>query len=188
MSGQDILIKLVSPRLDDSGCAEQESRLTLTDAVLFETPFVFMNGHNDFCAVRQGAGKPADLSLAWRLCARVGLLHEPGVFLRPWRREFSRVFSGAKKKKVKPIPYDHLIYRFVFTKSRSFARSAAGEGGSHRGVCFYHDQLVATLVEEGLCWRVSRWESNCNKGAGTQSLRMGKKKVALNIAVYALTH
>jgi hypothetical protein len=92
----------------------------------------------------------------------------------------SRVFAGEA---VRPIPYDHLLYRSFYRMER--IRSANGgrdvqlEGLIHQG------DLVAVIGEDGLCCSFSM-NNSCNRGRGV--VPEDAKKIALNIAVYALTH
>src|SRR6202000_2658819 len=84
--------------------------LKLSDNGLFETPFLFMNGHNDFVL------SDAELENLRVYFSHGGFLLASGCcttprFPNPWRPEFSRIFPGEKVKK---IPYDHLIYRSFY--------------------------------------------------------------------------
>ena len=174
--GKD-LIALVS-RASTIQVREQKP-VKIADAALYETPFVFMNGHNDFVL------SDAELESLRVYLAHGGFVLGSGCCTNPafpaaWRREFSRIFPGEK---VKPIPYDHLIYR-AFYKIQSL-HSLGNSKEVHIEGLFYHDNLVGVLVEEGLCCSFAM-DNNCNKGSGLSP--EDGKKVALNIAVYALTH
>ncbi len=174
--GKD-LITLVS-RASTIQVREQKP-VKLADAALYETPFVFMNGHNDFVLT------DAELENLRVYLAHGGFVFSSGCCTNPafpaaWRREFSRLFPGEK---VKPIPYDHLIYR-SFYKIPSLKALGNGKEVHIEGL-FYHEQLVGALVEEGLCCSFAM-NNNCNKGQGISP--EDGKKIALNIAVYALTH
>lgn len=158
---------------------QDEQRVALTDPALFETPFLFMNGHNDF-----------QLSDVERDNLRVyfehgGFLFASGcctnpVFPRAWRRELARIFPGGR---VEELPYDHPIYRAFYTvdeiRCLHTNRREFIEALHHDG------RLVAVLVEEGLCCAFSA-DNNCNLGRGITP--EDGKKLALNIAVYAMTH
>jgi hypothetical protein len=101
-------------------------------------------------------------------------------FPRAWRRELSRIFPGEK---VKPIPYDHLIYRSFHKIDRvrclNEPRDIQLEG------LFYQGNLVAVMCEDGLCCAFSA-DNSCNRGKGISP--EDGQKLALNIAIYALTH
>jgi hypothetical protein len=174
--GQD-LIKLVSKASTIK--VQEERHLKLADPGLYETPFLFMNGHNDFVL------SEAELENLRSYLSHGGFVLASGCCTNPafpaaWRREFSRVFAGEK---VKSIPYDHLIYR-SFYKITSIR--AVGESREiHLEGLFYEGNLVAVLCEDGLCCAFAM-ENNCNRGAGVTP--EDGKKIALNIAVYALTH
>jgi hypothetical protein len=171
------LIRLVSRA--SSIHVQEEKKLKLADEGLFETPFLFMNGHNDFVL------SDAELENLRRYLSRGGFVFASGCCTNPefpaaWRREMSRIFPGEA---VRPIPYDHLLYRSFYRMEK--IRSANGnrdvllEGLLHQG------DLVAVLGEDGLCCSFSM-NNSCNRGRGVQP--DDAKKIALNIAVYALTH
>src|SRR5438045_2651671 len=109
--GQD-LMRLVSRA--STLKIQEERKVKLTDTDLFETPFIFMNGHNDFVL------SEAELENVRKYLAHGGFFFASGCCTNPnfpkaWRREFSRIFSGEK---VKAIPYDHLIYRSFYKIER----------------------------------------------------------------------
>jgi hypothetical protein len=174
--GQD-LMKLVSRA--STLRIQEERRIKLTDAELYETPFLFMNGHNDFVFTE------AELENLRKYLAHGGFFFASGCctnpdFPRAWRREFGRMFPGEK---VKPIPYDHLIYRSFYKIDRvrclNEPRDIQLEG------LFYQGNLVAVVCEDGLCCAFSA-NNTCNTGRGISPDE--GQKLTLNIAVYALTH
>src|SRR5258708_10431194 len=128
--GQD-LMRLVSRA--STLKIQEERKVNFTDAELFETPFVFMNGHNDFTLTE------AQLENVRKYLGHGGFIFASGCCTNPnfpkaWRREFSRVFSGEK---VKTIPYDHLIYRSFYKIERvrclNEARDIQLEGPFYQG-------------------------------------------------------
>ena len=158
---------------------QEERILKLTDAQLFETPFLFMNGHNDFVLTE------AELANLRKFLGHGGFIFASGCCTNPnfpkaWRREFSRIFPNEK---VKPIPYDHLIYRSFYKIDRvrclNESRDIQLEG------LFYEGNLVAVMCEDGLCCAFSA-DNTCNEGKGVSP--EDGQKLALNIAIYALTH
>lgn len=158
---------------------QEERKLDLADEGLFETPFVFMNGHNDFVL------SAAEIEHLKTYFTRGGFVFASGCctnppFPRAWRRELSRIFPGEA---VRPIPYDHLIYRSFYKMDR--IRSANGNRDIHLDGLFLQGDLVAVMGEDGLCCSFSM-DNSCNRGGGVQP--DDAKKMALNIAVYALTH
>lgn len=174
--GQD-LVKLVS-RTSTIHVQEQK-KLKLADDGLFETPFLFMNGHNDFVL------SEAELANLRKYLAHGGFVLASGCCTNPefpkaWRRELSRVFAGEAVRK---IPYDHLIYRSFYKLER--IRSANGNRDIYLEGLFHQGELVAAIAEDGLCCSFAMGNS-CNAGKGVNP--DDAKKVALNIAVYALTH
>jgi hypothetical protein len=158
---------------------QEERKVRLTDPELFETPFLFMNGHNDFVL----AG--TEVVNLKKYLSHGGFFFASGCCTNPdfpkaWRREFSRIFPDAQ---VKSIPYDHLIYRSFYKIGRvrclHESRDIQLEG------LFYQGNLVAVMCEDGLCCAFSA-NNTCNVGKGVSP--EDGQKLALNIAVYALTH
>jgi hypothetical protein len=156
-----------------------EKRVGLDDPELFETPFLFMNGHNDFVL------SDSELSNLRVYFEHGGFLFASGCCTNPafpaaWRREMARVFPGSQ---VERLPYGHAVYRAFYqvdeVRCLHDNRRVYVEGLMHDG------RLVAVLCEEGLCCAFSA-DNDCNLGRG-MSPEDGKK-LALNIAVYAMTH
>ncbi len=174
--GQD-LMKLVSRA--STLKVQEERKVRLTDPELFETPFLFMNGHNDFVLT------DAEIANLQKYLSHGGFFFASGCctnpnFPRAWRREFGRIFPNEK---VKPIPYDHLIYRSFYKIDRvrclNEPRDIQLEG------LFYQGNLVAVMCEDGLCCAFSA-NNTCNEGKGVSP--EDGQRLTLNIAVYALTH
>jgi len=158
---------------------QEERKLKLADEHLFETPFVFMNGHNDFVL------SAAEIENLKAYFTRGGFVFASGCCTNPafpaaWRREMSRLFPGES---VRAIPYDHLIYRSFYKMDR--IRSGNGNRDIHLEGLFFEGDLVAVMGEDGLCCSFSM-DNSCNRGGGVGP--DDAKKIALNIAVYALTH
>jgi len=158
---------------------QEERKVRLTDPDLFETPFLFMNGHNEFVLNEQELASLRKYLGHGGFMFASGCCNNPG-FPKAWRREFSRIFPDEK---VKPIPYDHLIYRSFYKIDRvrclHESRDVQLEG------VFYQGNLVAVMCEDGLCCAFSA-SNTCNPGKGVSP--EDSQKLALNIAVYALTH
>ena len=158
---------------------QEERKVRLTDPELFETPFLFMNGHNDFVLTEQELANLRKYLAHGGFFFASGCCTSPG-FPKAWRREFSRIFPTEK---VKPIPYDHLIYRSFYKIDRIHClhepRDIQLEG------LFYEGNLVAVMCADGLCCAFSA-NNTCNSGKGVSP--EDGQKLALNIAVYALTH
>ena len=174
--GQD-LMRLVSRA--STLKIQEERRVRLSDPELYETPFIFMNGHNDFTL------SPAEIENLKKYLSHGGFIFASGCCTNPnfptaWRREFNRIFGNEK---VKTIPYDHLIYRSFYRINRvrclNENRDIQLEG------LFYEGNLVAVMCEDGLCCAFSA-ANKCNVGKGVSP--EDGQKLALNIAVYALTH
>jgi len=174
--GQD-LMKLVSRA--STLKIQEERKVRLTDPDLYETPFLFMNGHNDFVFT------PSEIENLKKYFSHGGFFFSSGCCTNPnfpnaWRREFSRIFPNEK---VRPIPYDHLIYKSFYKIERvrclNESRDIQLEG------LFCEGNLVAVMCEDGLCCAFSA-KNSCNEGKGVSP--DDGQKLALNIAVYALTH
>lgn len=174
--GKD-LMKLVSKA--STLKIQDERRVKLTDPDLYETPFLFMNGHNDFKLT------DAEIENLRKYFSRGGFFFASGCCTNPqfptaWRREFSRLFPGEA---VKAIGYEHLIYRSFYKIERvrvlNENRDIKLEG------LFYQGNLVAVMCEDGLCCAFSE-DNRCNAGKGINP--DDGRKLTLNIAVYALTH
>lgn len=157
----------------------EERPLVLSDDGLFETPFLFMNGHYDFEL------SEAELENLRTYFRHGGFVFASGcctnpAFPKAWRREFSRVFPGET---VREIPYDHLIYRSFYKIER--VRSLSDHRDIHLEGLFLDGDLVAVLGEDGLCCAFAMG-GRCNIGEGVPP--EDAQKLSLNIAVYALTH
>jgi hypothetical protein len=174
--GQD-LVRLVARTSTIQ--VKEERRLNLSDDGLFETPFVFMNGHNDFILSEAELGNLRTYFFHGGFAFASGCCTNP-EFPAAWRRELSRVFPGESVRK---IPYDHLVYRSFYKMDR--IRSANGDRDIHLEGLFFQGDLVAVVGEDGLCCSFTMGNS-CNLGGGV--VPEDAKKVAVNIAVYALTH
>lgn len=174
--GQD-LMKLVSRA--SSIKVQEERRIKLSDAQLFETPFIFMNGHNDFVLSESELENLRKYLGHGGFVFGSGCCDNPG-FPKAWRREFSRIFTGER---VQTLTYDHLIYRSFYKLER--VRSDKDRHEIKLDGLIHEGNLVAVMCEDGLCCAFSA-DNNCNRGR-TVNIDDGKK-LALNIAVYALTH
>lgn len=174
--GQD-LMKLVSRASTIK--IQEERAVKLSDPLLFETPFLFMNGHNDFVL------NETELENMRKYLAHGGFVFASGCCTNPdfpkaWRREFGRIFSGAL---VKALPYDHLIYRSFYKIDR--VKCLDKPRDIQLEALFYEGNVVAVMCEDGLCCAFSA-KNTCNDGKGVSP--EDGQKLALNIAVYALTH
>src|SRR5438876_1985894 len=88
--GQD-LVKLVSRA--STLKVQEERKVKLTDPDLYETPFLFMNGHNDFVLTT------AELQNLRIYFSHGGFFFSSGCcnspdFPKAWRREFNRIFTN----------------------------------------------------------------------------------------------
>ena len=174
--GQD-LMQLVSRA--STLVVQEERKVRLTDPDLYETPFLFMNGHNDFVLTDEEIANLRSYFIHGGFFLASGCCTNPN-FPKAWRREFSRLFPDSP---VKAIPYEHLIYRSFYKLDR--VRCLNEPRDIHLEGLFYEGRLVAVLCEDGLCCSFSA-NNSCNESKGVSP--EDGKKLALNIAIYALTH
>lgn len=158
---------------------QKEVLLSFSDPQLFTTPFLFMNGHNDFQL------NEADRESLKTYFEHGGFLFTSGCCTNPgfpqaWRRELSTVLPGET---VRRLSYDHPIYRAFYKTER--VRCLHEPKDIYLEGLFYRDRLVAVMCEDGLCCAFSM-QNRCNEGKGVSP--EDGRKLALNIAVYALTH
>jgi len=158
---------------------QEERKVRLTDPELYDTPFLFMNGHQEFVLTEPELANLRKYLSHGGFFFASGCCSNPG-FPKAWRREFSRIFP---EEKVKTIPYDHLIYRSFYKIDRS--RFSAQPRDIQLEGLFYEGNLVAVMCADGLCCAFSA-NNTCNSGKGVSP--EDGQKLALNIAVYALTH
>ncbi len=156
-----------------------EERIAFTDPQLFETPFLFMNGHNDFVLAED------ELESLRIYLEHGGFLFVSGCCTNPafpqaWRREMQRLYPGNATK---VIPYDHAIYRSFYRIER--VRSLHRNVDVHFEGLFHEGRLVSVMCEDGLCCSFSM-ENRCNFGRGLSP--EDGRQLALNLAVYAMTH
>ncbi len=156
-----------------------QRKVALSDPSLFETPFLFMNGHNEF--VLSGP----ELENLRTYFEHGGFLFGSGCCTNPgfplaWRREMSRVFPGEK---VQGLPYDHPIYRAFYRIER--VRSLHRNHDVHLEALVHRGRIVAVMCEDGLCCAFAM-DNRCNVGRGVSP--QDGKRLAVNVAVYAMTH
>jgi len=158
---------------------QDEKKIRLADDSMFETPFLFMNGHNDFVLSEAELANLRKYFMHGGFLLGSGCCNAPG-FPIAWRREMSRVFPGNPVRK---ISYDHIIYRTFYKMDRLRALDK-NEDVQLDGL-FNGDELVAVMCEDGLCCSFAMG-NECNSGRGLAP--EDGRQIALNIAVYALTH
>ena len=156
-----------------------ERHMTLKGREIFETPFLFMNGHNDFVLSEEELGNLRTYLEHGGFLFASGCCTNP-AFPAAWRREFARVFADEKPR---PLAYDHPLYRAFYRIDR--VRSLDRNVDVHvEGLC-WKGRLVAVMCEDGLCCAFAM-DNRCNVGRGVSP--EDGRKLALNIAVYAMTH
>ncbi|MGI9466104.1 MAG: DUF4159 domain-containing protein, partial [Rubripirellula sp.] len=115
----------------------RETVVAFTDPKIFETPFLFMNGHNDFVLGDK------ELESLRTYLEHGGFLFVSGCCTNPdfpaaWRREMSRLFADTITK---VLPYEHPIYRsfYKITRVPSLHRNV----DVHLEGLFYEGRLVS---------------------------------------------
>ena len=159
---------------------QNEKKISLAnDDALFETPFLFMDGHDEFVL------SDTELANLRRYFSHGGFMLASGCCNTPgfplaWRREMNRVFPGETVQK---IPYDHLIYHAFYNLDH------VENLENHQDVLLdglFHDgELVAVMCQDGLVCSFAMG-NECNAGHGIEPDTA--RKLALNVAVYSLTH
>ena len=92
----------------------------------------------------------------------------------------ARLFPSEQ---IHSLPYDHPIYRTFYQIDQ--VRNLHENRDVHLECLFFQDRMVAVMCENGLCCAFAQ-NNKCNPGRGV-SVEDGKK-LAVNIAVYAMTH
>jgi len=156
-----------------------ERPVTLKAADIFETPFLFMNGHNDFVLSDEELGNLRTYLDHGGFLFASGCCTNP-AFPAAWRRELSRVFADEKTQ---PLAYDHAVYRAFYRIER--VRSLDRNVDIQVEGLFCKKRLVAVMCEDGVCCAFTMG-NRCNVGRGVSP--EDGRKLALNIAVYAMTH
>ncbi len=97
------LMKLVSQA--STIRVQEERRLKLTDPQIFETPFLFMNGHDEVVFTRGPNWRYLREYLSHgRFRVWLGLLYQRRFSQGySWRREFARIFANARSNRSRTI-------------------------------------------------------------------------------------
>ena len=160
--------------------AQKEKKIQLSsDDNLFETPFLFMDGHDNFVLSDTELGNLRAYFAHGGFMLASGCCSSPG-FPIAWRREMNRVFPGESVQK---IPYTHLIYHAFYDIDH------VPNLDTHQDVLidglFHNGELCAVMCQDGLVCSFAMG-NECNKGHGIAP--DDARRLALNIAVYSLTH
>ncbi len=164
----------------------QRQTIALNSKRLFDTPFVYITGHNDF---KLTAEERDNLR---RYLARGGVLFAEASCGRPsfdkaFRREIRRVLTGSKLQK---LPASHVIYKFpnqiTTVKPRAaLARrlEAKGKVAPHLEGISLNGNLAVIYSPYGLCcgWELAQCPY-CVGVDGNDALAIG-----VNILSYILT-
>lgn len=171
------LIKLVSQVLTVH--VDEERKIAPTDPELFETPFVFMNGHNDFVLAEEDIASLRVYFEHGGFMLASGCCTNP-AFPKAWKREFNRIFPNVK---IKELPYSHPIYRSFHKIER--IKCQHEDRDIHLEGLIYKGSLVAAMCSDGLCCGFAM-DNACDPNNGITP--EDAKKLGVNVAVYALTH
>lgn len=159
--------------------------IELASPELLGLPFLFMNGHGHF----QFSEK--ERQTLRNYFENGGFLLASGCcdkreFPISMRQELSRLFEGTsfkRRARFQRMPYDHLIYRIQHPVEK--VTSLNRKTDIYLEGLFFDGRLVAVLCDEGLCCSFSMG-NRCNRGRGVPP-EVGPP-LAVNIAIYALTH
>ncbi len=172
------MMKAVSERVGIPAAVE-ERRVSLLDPELFETPFLYMNGHGTVRFSQEEAER-----------LRYYLRH--GGFLwaddnygmdESFRPEMRKVFPDAEWVE---LPHGHEIYHCYYELSGGLPKIHEHHGGPPRGYAIFQDGRMAVY-----------YTYNTDIGDGTEDAdvhndppekREAAMRMAMNVVVYALTH
>ena len=141
---------------------EGQRQVALGSDAIFETPFLFMNGHDDFVL------SETELENVRIYLEHGGFLFASGCCTNPafpiaWRREMARVFPNEQ---VQALPYDHPIYRAFYRIEK--VRNLHENRDVHLECLFLRDRMVAVMCENGLCCAFAQ-DNRCNVGRGVSA-------------------
>lgn len=116
--------------------ADRERVVTLRDAALWETPYLYMTGHGN---VRFGDD---DVGVLRRFLEQGGFLHADDNYGmdRSFRREIARVFPD---RQLGEVPLTHAIYHLVYDLPRGIPKIHEHDGLPAQGFgIFSGDRLI----------------------------------------------
>ena len=157
----------------------EERRVSLLDANLFETPFLYMNGHGTVTFSNEEA-------------ERLRRYLENGGFLwaddnygmdESFRPQMRKVFPDAEWV---DLPFDHEVYHSFYELPGGIPKIHEHHGGPAHGLGLFHDGRLVVY-----------YSYNTDIGDGVEDVgvhddppdkREAAMQMAMNIVVYALSH
>ncbi len=172
-------LKILSTRTDIEA-AEERVIIKLTDRHLYQYPMLYIVGHGNIRLTEEEVK-----------ALRFYLTHGGFLFVNDdygldesFRREIRRVFPDQS---LQPIPNSHLIYHCFYDFPNGLPKIHEHDGKSAQGFgLFYEGRMVlyyaySSDIGDGL-------EDPTIHPKDTQQVRELAAKMAVNIAVYVLTH
>ena len=151
--------------------------VTLTDELLFSSPFLFMTGHGE---VKWTGPEVRNLR---KYLTRGGFLYADDDYGmdRTFRREMKRVFPGQEFVE---LPFDHPIYHIIYDFPAGPPKHHEHDGKPPRGFGLFHDGRLVVYYT---------YESNVSDGWADEKThndppakRETAFRMGINIVAYAL--
>ncbi len=151
--------------------------VTLTDDLLFSSPFLFMTGHGE---VKWTGPEVRNLR---KYLTRGGFLYADDDYGmdRAFRREMKRVFPGQEFVE---LPFDHPIYHIIYDFPAGPPKHHEHDGKPPQGLGLFHDGRLVVYYT---------YESNVSDGWADEKThndppakRESAFRMGINIVAYAL--
>jgi len=163
----------------DIDAANDQVVITLTDKDLFSYPFIFMTGHGNI------RFNDKEIKALRNYLIHGGFLYADDDYGmdKSFRREMRRVFP---KKSWVEVPFEHLIYHCFYNFPKGLPKIHEHYPGPPHGYALFHEgRMIAfytynTNITDGL--------DNPDVHNDKPNVREQALRMAINIAVYALTH
>lgn len=157
----------------------EERRVSLLDNDLFETPFLYMNGHGTVLFSEEEA-----------LRLRRFLMH--GGFLwaddnygmdESFRGEIRKVFP---EEPLVTVPFDHDIYHSVYEFRQGLPKIHEHHGGPPHGFAIFHEGRMVVFYSYNT--DISDGLEDAEVHGDPPAVREQAMRMAINVVAYAMTH